>query len=78
MNGKVVPVKMPGYDLRKADAFVTGGVAAAPDQAPVKTKRLTIDVPLDLHTRIKIACAKRGLNMADEARRLLEQEFPAD
>ncbi len=39
-------------------------------------KRFTIDVPLDLHSRIKVACAGRGLKMADVLRELLEREFP--
>ncbi|MBB4397950.1 hypothetical protein GGD62_007088 [Bradyrhizobium sp. ERR14] len=40
-------------------------------------KRFTIDVPVELHARIKVACAQRGKVMADEIRRLLEIEFPA-
>jgi hypothetical protein len=57
--------------------------APAPEQttpsAPAQpTKRFTLDVPLDLHGRIKVACAKRGLKMADVLRDLLEREFPAD
>jgi len=44
--------------------------------AQVPMKRLTIDVPMDLHQRVKIGCAKRGLKMADEIRKLLEKEFP--
>jgi hypothetical protein len=39
-------------------------------------KRLTIDVPLTLHARIKSQCALRGVNMADEIRMLLEGHFP--
>ena len=31
-------------------------------------KRLTIDVPLSLHRRLKLACVKRGHKMADENR----------
>ncbi len=40
------------------------------------TKRLTIDVPLSLHKRIKSQCAMQNLVMADEIRELLEQRFP--
>jgi hypothetical protein len=40
------------------------------------TKRLTIDVPIGLHTRIKSQCALEGLVMADEIRELLERRFP--
>lgn len=41
-------------------------------------KRLTIDVPVGLHTRIKSQCALRGVKMADEIRELLERHFPQD
>lgn len=39
------------------------------------TKRLTIDIPASLHSRIKVACARRGVKMADEIRALLETHF---
>lgn len=39
-------------------------------------KRLTIDVSESLHRRIKATCARRGVNMADEIRELLETHFP--
>jgi hypothetical protein len=52
--------------------------AVSAPAAAVKMKRFTIDVPQDLHARVKITCAQRGLNMADELRRILEREFPAD
>ncbi len=40
-------------------------------------KRLTIDVSLSLHKRIKSSCALRDAVMADEIRDLLDQWFPA-
>lgn len=40
-------------------------------------KRLTIDVPVSLHKRIKSSCALKDLVMADVIRDLLEQSFPA-
>ena len=42
------------------------------------TKRLTIDVPLGLHQRVKSQCALRGDKMADVVRTLLEKEFGKD
>lgn len=39
-------------------------------------KRFTIDVPAELHRRIKLQCAAQGLKMADEIRALLEKHFP--
>jgi predicted HicB family RNase H-like nuclease len=49
-------------------------IAQAADQ-PTAMKRFTIDVPLELHTRIKIECARRGIAMADMVREMLEQRF---
>lgn len=42
------------------------------------TKRLTVDVPLSLHQRVKSQCAVRGEIMADVIRELLEQHFSQD
>jgi hypothetical protein len=39
-------------------------------------KRLTIDVPIPLHKRIKSRCAMDNLVMADVIRDLLEHRFP--
>jgi hypothetical protein len=44
------------------------------NQEPMK--RLTIDVPLSLHKRIKSQCSMQNLAMADEIRELLERRFP--
>lgn len=41
-----------------------------------RTKRLTIDIPLSLHQRIKSQCALRDEQMADVIRDLLEARFP--
>lgn len=38
-------------------------------------KRLTIDVPESLHRRIKMACAEKGVRMADDLRELLERTY---
>jgi hypothetical protein len=67
-----------------ADAWVSGGPAKAEEPAPAheetapieKMKRFTFDVPEHLHRRIKARCAEKGVDMADEMRRLLEQHFP--
>lgn len=44
--------------------------------APEGLKRLTFDISASLHTRIKVACAKRGVKMADDLRELLERHYP--
>jgi predicted DNA binding CopG/RHH family protein len=40
-----------------------------------KNKRLTIDLPESLHSRIKATCAMRGLKMNEVIRELLEAHF---
>jgi hypothetical protein len=41
-------------------------------------KRLTIDIPASLHTRIKLACVANQQNMTHAIRALLEQHWPAE
>jgi hypothetical protein len=41
-------------------------------------KRLTIDIPLSLHQRVKSQCALKGDKMADVVRELLERHFPQE
>jgi hypothetical protein len=43
--------------------------------APQEMKRFTIDVPAELHRRIKTACAAGGTTTADEIRAMLEEMF---
>ena len=45
----------------------------APEPATEKPpmKRLTIDLPAELHARLKAECAIRGVKMADEIRSIL-------
>lgn len=50
---------------------------AAESPQALAMKRLTIDIPEDLHTRIKTQCAQRRSKMADEIRELLERNYPA-
>ena len=51
-------------------------IASAPPSPAEAMKRFTIDVPIELHRRIKTQCAMRGSKMADVLRELLEREFP--
>ena len=55
------------------------GRAAVRDDRPhpmEAMKRFTVDVPVELHRRIKSQCAMRGMKMADMLRELLDREFP--
>lgn len=57
-------------DQAKIDQWIEHRGAAEPN------KRLTIDVPKSLHSRIKAQCALRGVKMNEEVRELLEKHFP--
>jgi hypothetical protein len=39
-------------------------------------KRLTFDIPADLHRRIRINCVERGIDMAEDLRRILQEHYP--
>lgn len=49
------------------EEFVTGKAT---------NKRLTIDLPEDLHRRVKLGAVREGLHIADVVRELLEKRFP--
>jgi hypothetical protein len=51
-------------------------VAEKPASLAEPTKRLTVDIPLSLHRRMKIASATRDALMADVVRDILIKEFP--
>ena len=40
------------------------------------TKRLNVDISVDLHTRVKAGCALEGRDMTTVVTELLEQRFP--
>lgn len=42
------------------------------------TRRFTFDLDADVHLRMKLDCAKRGVNMADEIRRILATQYPEE
>ena len=58
-------------DLSKSES--ENAKTKQPDE---KMKRLTIDVPLSLHQRVKSQCALHGENRATVIRMLLEEQFP--
>jgi hypothetical protein len=43
---------------------------------PELMKRLTIDIPVSLHKRVKSQCGAQGTTIADVVRSYLEKKFP--
>ena len=78
MSTNTIPFRQPTTLTKPAEDWV--GVAPAivklakPDSP---TKRLTVDIPEDLHRRIKVHCAGKGMQISDIVRDLLAKEFPA-
>lgn len=68
-SSKPVPAPRPA---ETADDWVNH--RSTPETEPMK--RLTIDLPESLHRRIKVACANKGVKMADDLRELLERTYP--
>ncbi|XKH61902.1 hypothetical protein LG290_16575 (plasmid) [Halomonas sediminis] len=54
------------------DAWVGSRAENAPKEP---MKRLTIDIPAELHAKLKSDCAMRGRKMADEIRDLLQEKY---
>lgn len=65
-----------------ADAWVMGSSTDIKQESargappPEKMKRFTFDVPESLHRRFKAGCAKKGVDMTVEIRRIMEERFP--
>lgn len=56
------------------DVFVHGNDTTTASKVPMK--RLTFDIPADLHMRMKLACVREDRDMADVIRELLQGRFP--
>ncbi len=61
-----MPVMAPAADI---DRLVTG-------QKPVMTRRLNLNIPVTLHTRIKAQCAIEGRDMTEALIEMLEARYP--
>lgn len=59
------------------DEWVAGREVENGQREKIETTRFTIDIPTDLHARIKSQCALRKVKMRDEIQALLEKHFPA-
>jgi len=44
-----------------------------PETEKAKMKRLTFDIPEDMHRQLKLLCVQNGVQMADELRSLISQ-----
>lgn len=68
--------KPSGAAAPDADKWVDSrALPSADPKADVPMKRMTFEIPADLHRRFKAGCAVRGVNMADELRRFIEAEY---
>lgn len=64
---KKVSITSPARSSQQAESWVQ-------DKTSEPVKRLTIEIPAQLHAQVKAECALRGLKMKDLVRTLLEQE----
>jgi hypothetical protein len=80
---KTVPIKPNPRKKQSApeanpfDAFVGVKGESPLAQPPQRMKRLTFDIPADLHKRIRLACVEKEEDMAAELRRILLEHFPS-
>ena len=48
-----------------------GGRPSTVSSPVVQSKRLTVDLPADLHLHVKLKCVRQGMSIADAVRELL-------
>lgn len=78
MSSKKVPLsgRPSAKKSVQSDPSVDAWVGSRkPDAPQEKMKRLTIDIPAELHAQLKADCAMRGRKMADEIRELLMEKY---
>jgi hypothetical protein len=76
-----MPVDWGGRPSSKKRSTPPAGKGAALDAfvQPEKIatlKRLNLNIPAELHRRVKTRCASEGMEMTEVIIRLLEQNFP--
>lgn len=76
MSSKSIPFRKPAPTTAAADSWIDGNAAALVMPA-LAMSRLTLDLPVALHRRIKMRCAEQGDRMVEKLREILEREFPA-
>ena len=64
----------PSSDQRAEKAFAALQTTEAKVEEP--TKRVCVDLPVSLHSRIKVGCAKDGVSITQILRDYLEKKFP--
>lgn len=62
---------------RERKAATPDDWVASGSESKGETTRFTIDIPSELHARIKSQCALKKVKMRDEIQSLLEQHFSA-
>ena len=67
MAGKKVSITSPARSSQQAEIWVQ-------DKSGEPVKRLTIELPAQLHAQVKAKCALDGVKMKDLVRTLLERE----
>lgn len=70
------PVKQ--QEQMTADEWVSTETTDSPPTEAVETTRFTIDIPVELHARIKSQCALRRVKMRNEIQTLLENHFSSE
>ncbi len=58
-----------------ADQWVSNGAVETSSPETMETTRFTIDIPSELHRKIKSYCALKGVKMKEEIQVLLENHF---
>jgi len=71
---KKISVNIP--KVKSADKWAGSPSSPKREQPAGPMKRLTIDIPQNLHRRVKRGCGDEGITIADVIREFLEKRFP--
>ena len=65
--------------MENQQPIITPVIITPPPAAKVKpeqTRRMTVDIPVSLHRRIKVKCAMEDAAVNEMVRKVLERAFP--
>lgn len=61
--------------IQNIESWIKDGNAGNDSNEKIETVRFTIDIPVQLHAKIKYKCALKKVTMREEIQELLEKHF---
>jgi ParG protein len=68
------PPRIPMKPRQTAEEWAEG-IEPAPKKSTGDVKRVTVDLPIEIHQKLKIRCVMERVNIADMVRKWIEEKL---